>query len=193
MAQDKFNPTGHLEVWKVYPDGEKELHWSDHNVITSGMGVGLAHLYSAKGSDRISDFQIVNWQVGTGGDLDDYGVSTFKLNAPLDGEAAYGVKSFMTIDTLRPIENGISSPSFKRLPRIPFTNIDKVTKTSVRFTLVLDNKSGNSDEELDEIGLFMRNPKGLNPPQPILVAYRPFIPIKKTEFFTLIFLWTLQF
>ena len=79
MAQDKFNPTGHLEIWKVYPDGEKELHWTDHNVITSGMGVGLAHLYSARGSAKITDYQIINWQVGTGGDTEDYGVSTLSL------------------------------------------------------------------------------------------------------------------
>lgn len=192
MAQDKFNPTGHLEIWKVYPDGEKELHWTDHNVITSGMGVGLAHLYSARGSAKITDYQIINWQVGTGGDTEDYGVSTFKLNAPLAGNAPYGVKSFMTIDSLQPIENG-AVVAAKKFPRIPFTNIDKVSKTAVRFTLVLDNKSGNSDQELDEIGLFMRNPTGSASPHPILVAYRPFIPIKKTQFFTLIFLWTLQF
>jgi hypothetical protein len=192
MAQDKFNPTGHLEIWKVYEDGEKELHWSDHNVITSGMGVGLAHLYSARGSNKITDYQIINWQVGTGGDLDDYGVSTFKLNSPLGGSAPYGIKSFMTIDDLTPIENGSTGPT-RSFPRIPFTNIDKVSKTAVRFTLVLDNNSGNSDTELDEVGLFMRNPKNFNPAKPILVAYRPFLPIKKTRFFTLIFLWTLQF
>ena len=39
---DKFTPTGHLEVWKIYDDETEELHFEEQNVITSGMGIGLA-------------------------------------------------------------------------------------------------------------------------------------------------------
>jgi len=192
MSHDKFTPKGNLEIWKVYPDGTKDLHWADHNVITSGMGVGLAYLYSASGSNSIVDYQILNFQVGVSGDINDYGVSTYKLESPLGGTAAYGVKSFVTEEELQPIQNG-SLASSETFVRIPYSNIHKVSKTAVRYTLVLDERTANSDEELNEIGLFMRNPTGGASPNPILVAYRPFLPIKKTSFFTLIFLWTLQF
>ena len=42
---EKVKAKGNLEVWKVYDDGSEELHFSEHNVITSGMGVGLAHMF----------------------------------------------------------------------------------------------------------------------------------------------------
>jgi hypothetical protein len=93
MQGDTFNPTGHLEVWKVYRDGTKELHWTDHNVITSGMGIGLAQLYSASGSDSILDYQILNFQVGTSGDTTNYGVSSYKLQGPLSGVRPYGIQT----------------------------------------------------------------------------------------------------
>ena len=192
MSKDKFTPTGHIEIWKVYPDGSKEQHWSDHNIITSGMGVGLAHLYAASGSTSIVDYQILNYQVGTSGSLTDYGVSSYKLAGPLGGVKPYGLKSFLYVEDLQPIQNGIlASP--ETFAGIPYTNIHRVSKTAVRFTLVLDDSTANSNDELNEVGLFMRNPTGSLTVNPILVAYRPFIPIKKTKFFTLVFLWTLQF
>ena len=33
---------GHLEIYKVYKDGQEELYWEDDNVIVSGMGVTCA-------------------------------------------------------------------------------------------------------------------------------------------------------
>ena len=44
-----YNPVGRLQIWKVFNDRDKdkELVWDEHNVITSGMGVGLSHLFSA--------------------------------------------------------------------------------------------------------------------------------------------------
>jgi len=192
MSKDKFTPTGHIEIWKVFPDGSKEIHWTDHNIITSGMGVGLAHLYSASGSTSIVDYQILNYQVGTSGSLTDYGVSSYKLTGPLAGVKPYGLKSFLYVEDLQPIQDG-SVVAPQTFAGIPYSNIHRVSKTAVRYTLVLDESTANSDDELNEVGLFMRNPTGASPENPILVAYRPFIPIKKTKFFTLVFLWTLQF
>lgn len=192
MKIDKFTPTGHIEVWKVYPDGTQELHWSDHNVITSGMGLGLTYLYSASGSNSIVDYQILNFQVGVSGDVNNYGASSYKLEEALGGLAPYGTKSNIFEESLQPIQNGVVTTA-ETFARIPFSNIHKVSKTAVRYTLVLDQNSANNDLEINEVGLFMRNPTGSDPPHPILVAYRPFEGIKKTEFFTLVFLWTLQF
>lgn len=192
MSQDKFTPKGNIEIWKVYPDGSKELHWNDHNVITSGMGVGLAHLYAVSGSTSIVDYQILNYQVGTSGDLNNYGVSSYALESPLSGVKPYGLKSFIRVEDLQPIENGSVAAS-KAFVRIPYTNIHRLSKTAVKYTIVLDENTANVEDELNEIGLFMRNPTGASPHSPMLVAYRPFKPIKKTKFFTLVFLWTLQF
>jgi len=192
MSQDKFTPKGNIEIWKVYSDGSKELHWNDHNVITSGMGVGLAHLYAVSGSTSIVDYQILNYQVGTSGDLNNYGVSSYKLQNPLDGVRPYGLKSFVRTESLQPIQNGTRVVA-EDFVRIPYTNIHRLSKTAVKYTIVLDENTANVEDELNEIGLFMRNPTGLTPHSPMLVAYRPFKPIKKTKFFTLVFLWTLQF
>jgi len=193
MSNSKFNPVGNLEIWKVYKDGTREIHWGDHNVITSGMGVGLSYLFTLSGSNTISDFQITHFQVGTGGDSTDYGASTYALNTPLDGIEEYGPYSELVLDEFGPLENGVVA-SAKTFPQIRFSNIHKVSKNSVRYTLVLDTDTANNvTDELDEIGLFMKNPLGSLSPAPILVAYRPFTSIKKTDAFSLVFLWTLQF
>jgi hypothetical protein len=191
--KSSYNPVGRLQIWKVYEDRDKEreLVWDERNTITSGMGVGLSHLFSASGSTSIADYQIINFQIGTGGDFDDYGASTYKLQTPLTS-TEYGENASFVKETFQPIESG-SLGSSKTFGKIRFSNIHKINKTAVRFTIVLDPNTANITEQLDEIGLFMRNPRGLTPHSPILVAYRPFIGITKTSDYSLIFIWTIQF
>lgn len=185
-----MDPYGELEIFKVYRDGTEELAFSEYNVITSGMGVGFSHLFAASGGTTITDYQILNFQVGTDGDINDYGASTFALNTPLD-TADYGGDTELIIESFQPIENGALGTS-KDFARIRFSNIHRVTDTSVRFTLVLDRDSANTFA-LNEVGLFMRNPRGLSTASPILVAYRPHTEITKTSEFSLIYRWTLTF
>ena len=188
----ELKPKGHVEIWKVYEDThEKELVWEEHNVITSGMGVALSHLFSASGSNSILGYQILNFACGSGGDVTNYGPSSFVLNKPFS-QVDYGTNAGLVIESMNPIENGSVGPS-RDFPRIKFSNIHKVTPTTARFTLVLDPNTLNVDEDIDEIGLYMRNPRGFDPPSPILVAYRPFPGIRKTSAFSLIFVWTIQF
>jgi hypothetical protein len=158
--KSKLTPTGHLTILKIYKDGTEETVWDDHNVITSGMGVALSHLFSASGSEDIEGFQI-----GDGGAV---------------------------VISRSAIENG-SLGVAKDFVSIRYSNIHRLSKTAVRFTLVLDDQTANIQDELTEVGLFMNNPQGLVPASPILVAYRPFAGIKKTDAFSLIFLWTIQF
>lgn len=186
-----MNPTGHLQIFKLYEDGREELYFDDQNVITSGMGVGFSHLFSASGASSIIDYQIINFLVGSGGDFDDYGVSTYKLQSPVLNSADWGADSTILIEDLTPIEAGSIAAS-KPFARIRFSNVHKVTSTSVRYTLVLDRTTLNR-KYINEVGLYMRNPRGLINPSPILVAYRPFTTITKTSDFSLIFRWTLQF
>lgn len=188
-----LKPYGLIQISKLYEDGSEEVVYDDHNVITSGMGVGFSHLFAASGSEDITDYQILNFATGSGGDFNNYGVSTYNLSAPLT-TAQYGDGS-LTIDELNTIENGTVTAGTVALPRIRFSNIHRVTDTSVRYTLVIDRDSCNNlGEDLTEVGLFMRNPRGsAGSPNPILVAYRPFTGIRKTSAFSLIFRWTLNF
>ena len=189
-----MKPTGHLQIFKRYADGSEELHFDEQNIITSGMGVGLSHLFAASGASSIVDYQIRHFLVGSGGDYNDYGASTYKLQSPVAGaEANWGTESNLIIDSYKSIEAGVISVATIPFARIMFSNINKVTKTSVRYTLVLDRYTLNG-KYINEVGLYMRNPRGSLPlPNPILVAYRPFSEITKTSEFSLIFRWTLQF
>ena len=63
---DVLNVSGHLQIYKVYKDGTEEKVYDDHNVVTSGMGVGLAMLFAGQGDTNIEDFQIRYFQVGSG-------------------------------------------------------------------------------------------------------------------------------
>jgi hypothetical protein len=188
---DKIQPTGNLEIWKIYEDGTEELHFEEHNVITSGMGVGFAHLFSGSGAGKINDFQILNFQIGSGGAVTNYGVSTYELTTPVTEAAYLTTGSELLIETLSTIKGGIIATA-SPLVRIPFSNIQKISNTSVRFNLVVDQNS-LVESTINEVGLFMRNPRGNSPPNPILVAYRPFTSLVKTSTFSLILKWTISF
>ena len=188
-----MNPTGHLQIFKVYEDGGEELYFDENNVITSGMGVGLSHLFAGSGSDNIVDYQIRYFLVGSGvTDATDYSASTYMLKAGVSSAANWGADTQLSIESLYPIQDAVIQAATIPLARIRFSNIHKVTNTSVRYTLVLDRNTLNG-KYLNEVGLFMRNPRGTVAVNPILVAYRPFTEITKTSDFSLIFRWTLQF
>jgi len=188
-----LNPIGHLQIFKLFDDGKEELVFDENNVITSGMGVGFSYLFSASGSSIITDYQILNFLVGSGGDYDDYGVSTYKLQSPVLNSIEWGPNTGLITEDFAPIENGVIAGTSSPFARIRFSNIHKVTSTSVRYTLVLDRTTLNT-AAVNEVGLYMRNPKGsTEAPNPILAAYRPFTQITKTSDFSLIFRWTLQF
>ena len=70
--------------------------------------------------------------------------------------------------------------------------IKRVDLNSVTYILYVDQYSCN-DLTLNEVGLFMKNPQGLGINRSTLVAYRPFTDITKTDDFSLVFKWTLNF
>ena len=82
---------------------------------------------------------------------------------------------------------------------VPANKITKIADASVRYTLVVDEEACNnitrdsSDMNINEVGLLMKNPTGATDDRPILVAYRTFSNIRKTNDFSLIFRWTLNF
>jgi len=191
---DAYTPKGHLEVWKFYRDGRQELHFSDRNTITSGMGVGLAAMFagSPNGSRDIRDYQIRWAQIGNGAPTT-YGPSQYKLVSPLSSLSQYGTNTESIISSLTPIENGvIVSPKY--FAEIPFNAIQRVTNKSVRWTIGLGYNTANDlNFNLNEIGLFMHNPLAQALPCPILCAYKTFSSIEKTSDFALCFRWTISF
>ena len=42
--------TGHLSITRRWNTGQEEVLLDDHNVIVSGMGVGLSYLFTGSGS-----------------------------------------------------------------------------------------------------------------------------------------------
>ena len=203
--QDILNVSGHLEIYKIYEDGKEEQVFNDHNVITSGMGVGLGLLYAGSGAADITNFQIRYFQVGVSGDtkISSYGVSETSLVSAL-GQVA-GKTDYNTVgDSVLPLVyhelmnwNGTTKLDSQGgdswyFGVISDNSIKRVDLNSVTYILYIDRNSCNTIT-LNEVGLFMQNPLGSATKRSQLCAYRPFTNIAKTNDFALVFKWTLNF
>jgi hypothetical protein len=190
--------TGHLNITRRWSDGQEEVLLDDSNIIVSGMGVGLSYLFTGSGSDSILDYQIDRFQVGVSGPPEG-GVTSgiYELSGQLL-ESEYGAGSNLFIQVASQLTDG-SLTTGRAFARIPKNKITKIGDSSVRYTLVLDeeacnNLSRSGDElNLNEVGMFMKNPTGQTNDRSILVCYRTFSNIRKTSDFSLIFRWTLNF
>ena len=196
--KENLNITGHLTVSKVFKDGKEEIVFDDHNIIVSGMGVALANLLVAT-SGSILDYQIDRFQIGVGGNSSREVVSTYNLSSPLSSLDEYGINSYILATSANQLINFNPWPGSAYYALIPEHNITRVTNNTVRYTLILDELACNNisrggvSKPLNEIGLFVKNIKGLTPEAPILVAYRYFGDILKTEEFSLAFRWSINF
>jgi len=192
---------GYLQIAKVYKDKPEEIVFDDHNVIVSGMSVGLSHFFTGSGSETVTDYHNDRFQVGVSGN-DTAGSAIYQLSGPLSSIAEYGIATNFAVVSGYIIENGVVSPTKDNVFGLtPFKNVTRINETSVRYTIVLDEDTGNytnylrgsSGLSLTEIGLFMKNPRGLASDASILVAYRKFNQILKTSDFALVFRWTINF
>ena len=189
--------TGHLTIVRQWNDGEEEVLLDDSNIIVSGMGVGLSYLFTGSGSDSIIDYQIERFQVGVSGPPAGGVVSSiFELSGPLGDEYGDGSNLFTSEETQI---TGASLTPNRTFARIPANKITRIGESSVRYTIVLDEEACNDltrdgqDASLNEIGMFMKNPTGYSDDRSLLVCYRTFSDIRKTNDFSLIFRWTLNF
>ena len=190
---------GHLTITKVYSNGKEEVVFDDHNIIVSGMGVALAHMFAVSGSDSILDYQIDRFQVGVSGSAGLEVSSTNQLSGPLSSFAEYGLEG----DILAASGYHVVNNTIVSLPRyygiIPQQNITRIDANTVRYTIVIDEEScndilrGGTAKSLNEIGLFVKNIKNNAIVAPILVAYRHFDDILKTTDFSLVFRWSINF
>lgn len=193
------NITGHLKISQRSSSGEEKVLFDDPNVIVSGMSVGLSYLFTASGSDTITDYQLSRFQVGVSGN-DTAGSAIFQLSGPLSSFSEYGGTAgpLRLVSSIQ-IKNGSTTTS-EAFALIPHSHVTRINETSVRYTIILDKDSCNNITRagpgtagaLNEIGLFMRNPRGMIPDQTILVAYRKFSDIIKTSDFALVFRWTIN-
>ena len=118
--------------------------------------------------------------------LDEYGSNS--LLYVVSGYQAYSVNNI--------------SPSLVPYGYIPQHKVSRVGDSSVRYTITLDKdavdlSTRGAEVPLNEIGLFMKNPLGdrsggQNIDTSILVAYRYFSDIIKTDDFALVFRWTIN-
>jgi hypothetical protein len=186
--------SGHLQIIKVYKDGTEEKVYDDHNVITSGMGVGLAMLFAGQGNNTVEDFQIRFFQVGSGAPTT-YDYTQYALGGYSKGTVEYGTNVVLS-QHKRMEPAGGSSEDNEVFVLIPNNVIKKSSPTSVTYVLYLPEDASFA-QDLNEIGLFMSNPlsviiSGQDRRSP-LVAYRTFNKIKKTDEFSLVFKWKLSF
>tara|TARA_R100001377_G_scaffold79344_1_gene57580 strand:+ start:440 stop:1039 length:600 start_codon:yes stop_codon:yes gene_type:complete len=194
---DELGINGHLTIIKKYTDGQEEVVFDDHNIIVSGMGVGLTYMFTGSGSNSVLDYQVDRLQVGVSGPpLGGVTSSIFQLSGPCT-EAEYGTGSNLFIASRSQIVNtGVATLAAAMIPANKRT---RIASSSVRYTLVIDEEACNgitrdsTPMSLNEVGLLMKNPTGNAADRPLLVAYRTFSNIVKTNDFSLIFRWTLNF
>ena len=183
-------PKGHLEIYKVFPDGNYTLFYSDSNVVCSGMGVTLAEAFAADLDSPVTEFQISLFQIGTAG-LPGLQVSSNGRLGNSLSLAEYGTGSLELV-TQSMIASGTVYAS-EVFGVIPSSFVDKVGATKVRWRILVDRNVGNG-LVLNEIGLFSKNPSQLTPTATsYLCAYRNFSDLTKTSEFSLDVRWTIEF
>lgn len=196
---DQITPKGHLQVIKLFSDGREELVVDDNNVIVSGFGVGLAYLFTLSGSPRITDYQLDRFQFGVCS-TQTVSSSVYKLDYPISSIAHYGADTKLVLVSSTQIQNGVNTAN-QVFGLLPFKNVTRISTNSVRYTIVLDERTlndlanysypGGTDAALREIGLFMKNPRGDASTASILAAYKQFSPIRKSNEFSLVFRWSI--
>ena len=199
---EDLSPNGHLEIWKYFSDGTKELHWEDKNVICSGMGATLAEMFDAPFDSNVEDYQIRYFKVGSSGNEGLQVSSTGDLSGALT-RTRYGTGNLdVSIHNL--IKNGqktTGTGAANTFGVIPYSYIKRVTPTKCMWQIVLDEQTANVNDEddatkqkyLNEIGLFSKTPYREATDGSLLCAYRYFKPVYKSDAFILVFRWTIEF
>tara|TARA_S200002703_G_scaffold153864_1_gene155898 strand:- start:411 stop:1028 length:618 start_codon:yes stop_codon:yes gene_type:complete len=192
---------GHLTVHKIV-EGHEELVYDEDNVIVSGFGWALSHLYGGVGSDTITDFQIDRFKLGVSGGSELQVSTTMDLSGPLSSNVEYigTADSNLTVVSGYRWQNNEATTDLEAYAKIPFSKVTRVDERTVRYTIFIDEDScnnitrpGNTEIPLNEIGLFIKNPKASATETSVLAAYRYFSNIRKTSDFALVFRWTISF
>jgi len=196
---EQINIKGHLTIHKV-ANGEEELVYDEDNVITSGFGYSLSHLFGLAGGTNITDYQIDRFQLGVSGHQGAQVSSTFELSGPLSSVDEYTTTGDSNLNAFQSKQYKNATTPNAIFSKIPFTKVTKIDSRSTRYTIFIDEDSCNnltrvSDEvNLNEIALFVKNPTGDTVNEiSSMAAYRYFSNIRKTNQFGLVFRWTITF
>ena len=179
---------GHLEVVKVYSDGREEIHFSDDNVITSGLGYTLLKAFSTSGAGNLSSFQINYFQLGASGGESIQVSSTGQL------ESAFVAGDYTTPNfeiSTHDLSSGAGTNDAV-FGVIPFPYIKKISPTRVMYQIFIGEQACNT-KEIGEVGLFSRNPNDSVTEGSYLCAYRYFSKLTKQEDFSILIRWTIEF
>ena len=207
---------GHITICKVFNDGTKETVLDKHNLVTAGLGLSLANILTGDGSIHIEDYTPRYFQVGTssiGFPTAEVSSYFYQLSAPLEW-SGYGPDSDIQLEKryrsfLASSTDGVTYEEHLQASSVDYSSVfysgtdqffgtvkpDSVTKyflDSFASEIVLDENSGNGND-ISEVGLFLRNPIGAKEDSPLLVAYKTFDAIPKTEEFSLVFHWSVGF
>ena len=186
---------GEIEVVKIPVDGSgaEEVIYSENNIICSGLGFTLAQLFGGVGSQNIADYTADRFQVETGGTGTDVSSYT-KLKTPLT-ESQYGANTNLVITNSHfydPTRSSGQSAAQQAFALLPTTNRTQISNHSARFTLVLDENTANG-HDIDEIGIYAKNPGGHNVNTSVLVAYKKLgSVVSKNANFSAVFRWTIN-
>ena len=184
---------GHLEIWKVFSDGSRELHFSEDNIITSGMGHTLRNLFASTATENVNNYQIQYFQLGVSGQSSQQVSSTGTLSGAL-ATADYGTPNFVVEDR-KLLAAGATTDAVFGV--VPFAYIKRINPTTVMYQMFVGEDACNVPAEtslsLSEIGIFSRNPTLATPEASMLCAYRYFTGITKTSSFSLLFRSTIEF
>lgn len=197
---DGLTTKGYLTIHKI-ANGEEELVFDDKNVIVSGFGWALSHLYGLAGSPTVTDYQIDRFQLGVSGNVGAQVSSTFELSGPLSSTEEYttnGDSNLFALSADAYANNEVNGTQ-SVFAKIPFSKVTKIDGKSVRYTIFVDEDSCNNlsrndnPMNLNEISLWVKNPEGRTHDASVMVAYRYFSNIRKTSDFGLVFRWTITF
>ena len=141
-------------------------------------------LYGRVGSNTITDYQVDRVKLGVSGYAGLQVSSTSDLSGALSSTTEYlGESSDSNLNVVSGYrwENDAVVTTPQIYSKIPFSKVTKVDDRTVRYTIFIDEDSCNnlsrpgvSESSLNEIGLFIKNPKADNIETSILAAYRYF-------------------
>ena len=208
--------SGHITICKIYNDGAKEVVLDKANLITVGLGTSFCDLIQSKGSNDAGDFAPGYFQVGTGqigGALLTTSAIFYQLSSPFSWEE-YGEDTDIDVEERyrcfnASTDNGGVSYSELLLTSsvyssmiysgidgffgvLPPSRRTKYLMDSYESEIVMDEKTGNG-QAITELGLFIKNPRGLSEDSPLLVAYKRFDAINKNPTFTIVVHWTIGY
>ena len=208
---------GHVTITKVFSDGTEEVVLDRANMVTAGYGSSYLDIQQGVGSKFLDDYTPAYFQLGTDAIGYDPNADTssffYQISAPFDW-SDYGEDSDLDVVNLyrgfnastadggrnyeellfssAPVSSVIFSGTDEYFAKIQQGSVSKFFLDSFEAQIVLDEKTANG-KAISEVGLFSKNPKGLYQDSPLLVAYRSFVALNKTEEFSLVINWSIGF